>query len=102
MQLSSPVDSELYSDSYIARDCFMILMLRIFPEALSSMHYHMKTNTLIGPIKKLAEAYSVDFNLHRLLPDILSLATGIDISLTFISILQASVQNNCSHHFFNQ
>jgi len=32
-QLSSSVSSELYSDSYTARDCSMILMLRILQKS---------------------------------------------------------------------
>ena len=97
-QLSYPVDSKLYSDFCIARDCFVILMLRSFQfDALS--RGNQRPNL---PYKKACRGIFGGFSLHQLLPEALPLVTGIDISLTTICILQASVQNNCKHHIFSQ
>ena len=54
------------------------------------------------PYKKACRGIFGGFGLRQLLPEALSLATGIDISLTTISILQISIQNNCKHHIFSQ
>ena len=97
-QLSYPVDSKLYYDLCIALDCFMILMLRSFQfNALS--RGNQRPNL---PYKKACRGIFVGFSPHQLLPEALPLATGIDISLTTICILQASIQNNCKHHIFSQ
>ena len=98
MQFSYPVDSKLYSDFCIARDCFMILMLRSFQfNALS--RGNQRPNL---PYKKACRGIFGGFSLHQLLPETLPLATGIDVSLTTICILQAYIQNNCKHHIFSQ
>jgi hypothetical protein len=97
-QLSYPVDSKLYSDFCIARDCFMILMLRSFQfNALSRGNQHPNL-----PYKKACRSIFWGCSLHQLLSGTLLLGTGIDISLTTICMLQASIQNNCKHHIFSQ
>jgi len=96
--LSYPVDSKLFSDFCIARDCFMILILRSFQfDALSRGNQRLNLS-----YKKACRGIFEGFSLHQLLPETLPLATGIDISLTTICILQASIQNNCKHHIFSQ
>ena len=97
-QLSYPVDSKLYSDFCMVRGCFMILMLRSFQfKALS--RGKQRPNL---PYKNACRGIFGGFSLHQLLPETQPLATGIDISLTTICILQASIQNNCKHHIFSQ
>jgi hypothetical protein len=97
-QLSYPVESKPYSDFCIACDCFMILMLRSFQfNAISCGNQRPNL-----PYKKAYRGIFGGFGLHQLLPETLPLATGIDISLTTICILQASIQNNCKHHIFSQ
>jgi len=97
-QFSYPVDSKLYSDFCIARDCYMILMLRSFQfNALS--RGNQRPNL---PYKKACRGTFGGFSLHQLLPETLPLATGIDISLTTICTLQVSIQNNCKRHVFSQ
>jgi len=97
-QLSYLVDSKLYSDFCIARDCFMILMLRSFQfNALS--RGNQRPNL---PYKKAGRCVFGGFSLLQLLPETLPLATGTDISLTKICVLQASIRKNCKHHIFSQ
>jgi len=97
-QLSYPVDSKLYPVLCIARDRFMILMLRNFQfNALS--RGNQRPNL---PYKKACRGIFGGFSLHQLLPETLQLATGIDISLTTICILQPSIENNCKHRIFSQ
>jgi len=97
-QLPYPVDSKLFSDFCIARDCFVILMLRSFQfNALS--RGNQRPNL---PYKKACRGIFVGFSLHQLLQETLPFATGIDISLTTICILQSSVRNNCKYHIFSQ
>jgi len=81
-QLSYPVDSNLYSDFCIARDCFMILMLRSFQfNALSCGN--RRPNLLY---KKACRDIFGGFSVHQSLPETLPLATGINNSLTTICI----------------
>jgi len=76
----------------------MILMFRSFQfNALSRGNQRHNL-----PYKKASEDIFGGFSVHQLLPETLPLATGIDISLTTICILQASIQNNCKHQVFSQ
>jgi len=76
----------------------MILMLRSFQfKALSGGNQRPNL-----PYKKACRGIFGGFSLHQWLPEALPLATGIDISLTTICILQASIQNNYKHHIFSQ
>jgi len=96
-QLPYPVDSKLYSDFCTGSDCFMTLMIRSFQfNALSGGNQRLNL-----PYEKACRDVFGGFSLHQLLPETVPLATGIDISLTTICILQASIQNNCKHHIFN-
>jgi len=66
----------------------MILMLRSFQfNALS--RGNQRPNL---PYKKACQGTFGRFSLHQLLPEALPLATGINISVTTICILQASIQ----------
>ena len=68
-QLSYPVDSKLYLDLCIARECFMILMLRSFQfNALS--RGNQRSNL---PYKKASRDIFGGFSLHLLLPETLQL-----------------------------
>jgi len=97
-QLSYPVDTKLYSDFCVAHDCFMILMLRNFQfKALSGGNQRHNLS-----YKKACRDIFGGFSLHQWLPEALPLATGIDIPLTTICILQASIRNNCKHQIFSQ
>jgi len=93
-----PSGLKLYPDLCIARDCFMILMLRSFYfNAIS--RGNQRPNL---PYKKACRDIFGGFSLHQLLPETVPIATGIDISLTTICILQASIQDKCEHHIFSQ
>jgi len=97
-QLSYPVDSKLYSDFCIARGCFVILMFRSFQfNALS--RGNQRPNL---PYKNAWRSIFGGFSVHQLIQEALPLATGIDISLTTICILQTSIHSNCKHHIFSQ
>jgi len=97
-QLPYPVDSKLYSDFSIVRDCFMILMLTSFQyNALS--RGNQRPNL---PYKKTCRGIFGGCCLHQPPPESLLFATGIDISLTTICLLQASIQNSCKLHIFSQ
>jgi len=79
-QLSYPVDSKLYSDFCIARDCFMILMFRSLQfNALSRGNQRPNLS-----YKKACRGIFGGFSVHQLLPEALPFVTGIDISLTTI------------------
>jgi len=68
-QLSYPVDSKLFSDFCIARDCFMILMLRSFQfNALSCGNQRPNL-----PYKKACRDIFEGFRLHQLPPETLLL-----------------------------
>jgi len=73
----------------------MILMRRSFQ--LNALSRGNQRPNL--PHKKACRGIFRGFSVHQLLPETLPLATGIDISLTTICILQASIQNNCKHIF---
>jgi hypothetical protein len=69
MQLSYPVDSKLYPNLCIARDCFMILMLRNFQfNALSCGNQRPNL-----PYKKAWQDMFGGFSLHHFLPETLPL-----------------------------
>ena len=68
-QLPYPVDSKLYSDFSIVRDCFMILMLTSFQyNALS--RGNQRPNL---PYKKACRGIFGGFSLHQLLPETMRL-----------------------------
>ena len=89
-----PSGLKLYPDLCIARDCFMILMLRSFYfNAIS--RGNQRPNL---PYKKACRDIFGGFSLHQLLPETATLLLetalpNIDISLTTNCILQASIQN---------
>ena len=97
-QLSYPLDSKLFSEFCIARDCFVILMLRGFQ--FSALFCGNQSPNL--PYKKPCRGIFGGFSVHQLLPETLPLVTRIVISLITICILQASIQNNCKHHILRQ
>jgi len=67
----------------------MILTLRSFQfNALPRGNQHRNL-----PYKKACLVIFGGFSVHQLLPEALPLATGIDISLTTVCTLQASIQN---------